>query len=114
MRISDWSSDVCSSDLLTSCVFHVAARSIATQALSIFGDHSDVMAARGTGFALLGAASVQEAHDLALVAQSATLEARVDRKSTRLNSSHYCATRMPSFACKKKNNHKHNYNLTVI
>src|SRR3546814_4729571 len=62
---------------LTSCVFHVAARSIATQALSIFGDHSDVMAARGTGFALLGAASVQEAHDLALVAQSATLEARV-------------------------------------
>ncbi|MGE0333983.1 MAG: pyruvate:ferredoxin (flavodoxin) oxidoreductase [Gammaproteobacteria bacterium] len=62
---------------LTSCVFHVAARSIATQALSIFGDHSDVMAARGTGFALLGAASVQEAHDLALVAQAATLEARV-------------------------------------
>ncbi|MDX3966871.1 MAG: pyruvate:ferredoxin (flavodoxin) oxidoreductase [Bradyrhizobium sp.] len=62
---------------LTSCVFHVAARSIATQALSIFGDHSDVMAVRGTGFALLGAASVQEAHDLALVAQAATLEARV-------------------------------------
>lgn len=62
---------------LTSCVFHVAARSVATQALSIFGDHSDVMAARGTGFALLGAASVQEAHDLALVAQAATLEARV-------------------------------------
>ena len=62
---------------LTSCVFHVAARSIATQALSIFGDHSDVMAVRGTGFALLSAASVQEAHDLALVAQAATLEARV-------------------------------------
>lgn len=62
---------------LTSCVFHVAARSIATQALSIFGDHSDVMAVRGTGFALLGAASVQEAHDLALVAQAAALEARV-------------------------------------
>jgi len=62
---------------LTSCVFHVAARALATQALSIFGDHSDVMAARGTGFALLGAGSVQEAHDLALVAQAATLEARV-------------------------------------
>ena len=62
---------------LTPCVFHVAARSLATQALSIFGDHSDVMAVRSTGFALLGAASVQEAHDLALVAQAATLEARV-------------------------------------
>jgi pyruvate-ferredoxin/flavodoxin oxidoreductase len=62
---------------LTSCVFHVAARSIATQALSIFGDHSDVMAARSTGFAMLSAGSVQEAHDLALVAQAATLEARV-------------------------------------
>ena len=62
---------------LTPCVFHVAARSIATQALSIFGDHSDVMAVRSTGFALLGAGSVQEAHDLALVAQAATLEARV-------------------------------------
>lgn len=62
---------------LSPCVFHVAARSIATQALSIFGDHSDVMAVRGTGFALLSAGSVQEAHDLALVAQAATLEARV-------------------------------------
>ena len=62
---------------LTACVFHVAARAIATQALSIFGDHSDVMAVRATGFAMLGAASVQEAHDLALVAQAATLEARV-------------------------------------
>jgi pyruvate-ferredoxin/flavodoxin oxidoreductase len=62
---------------LTSCVFHVSARAIATQALSIFGDHSDVMAVRATGFALLGAASVQEAHDLALVAQAATLEARI-------------------------------------
>ena len=62
---------------LTSTVFHVAARAVATQALSIFGDHSDVMAVRGTGFALLGAASVQEAHDLALVAQAATLESRV-------------------------------------
>jgi pyruvate-ferredoxin/flavodoxin oxidoreductase len=55
----------------------VAARALATQALSIFGDHSDVMSARMTGFALLGAASVQETHDLALVAQVATLEARV-------------------------------------
>jgi pyruvate-ferredoxin/flavodoxin oxidoreductase len=62
---------------LMPCLFHVAARSVATQALSIFGDHSDVMAVRGTGFGLLSAASVQEAHDLALVAQAATLEARV-------------------------------------
>ena len=56
---------------------HVAARSLAAQGLSIFGDHSDVMAVRQTGFALLAAASVQEAHDLALVAQAATLETRV-------------------------------------
>jgi pyruvate-ferredoxin/flavodoxin oxidoreductase len=62
---------------LTPCVFHVAARAIATQALSIFGDHSDVMSARMVGFAMLAAASVQEAHDLALVAQVATLESRV-------------------------------------
>jgi pyruvate-ferredoxin/flavodoxin oxidoreductase len=62
---------------LSPCVFHVAARSLATQALSIFGDHSDVMSARMTGFAMLAAASVQEAHDLALVAQAATLESRV-------------------------------------
>ncbi|MEQ9003942.1 MAG: pyruvate:ferredoxin (flavodoxin) oxidoreductase [Pseudomonadales bacterium] len=62
---------------LTATVFHVAARSVATQALSIFGDHSDVMAARATGFAILAAGSVQEAHDLALVAQAATLESRV-------------------------------------
>ena len=62
---------------LTSCVFHVAARSVATQALSIFGDHSDVMSARMTGFGMLAASSVQEAHDLALVAQATTLEARV-------------------------------------
>ena len=62
---------------LTPCVFHVAARSLATQALSIFGDHSDVMSARMTGFAMLAAASVQEAHDLALIAQAATLESRV-------------------------------------
>jgi pyruvate-ferredoxin/flavodoxin oxidoreductase len=62
---------------LSSTVFHVAARSLATQALSIFGDHQDVMAARSTGFALLGASSVQEAHDLALIAQATTLDARV-------------------------------------
>src|SRR5512140_3434128 len=59
---------------LTSAVMHVAARSLAAQALSIFGDHSDVMAVRQTGFALLCAASVQEAHDFALVAHAATLE----------------------------------------
>ncbi|MGD0104478.1 MAG: pyruvate:ferredoxin (flavodoxin) oxidoreductase [Rhodopila sp.] len=62
---------------LTSTVFHVAARALATQALSIFGDHSDVMTVRPTGFALLSSASVQEAHDMALVAQAATLESRV-------------------------------------
>ena len=62
---------------LTSAVIHVAARSLAAQALSIFGDHSDVMAARATGFALLCSASVQEAHDFALIAQAATLQARV-------------------------------------
>ena len=62
---------------LTCCVFHVAARALATQALSIFGDHSDVMSARMTGFAMLAASSVQESHDLALVAQIATLESRV-------------------------------------
>jgi pyruvate-ferredoxin/flavodoxin oxidoreductase len=62
---------------LTAAVIHVAARSIAAQGLSIFGDHSDVMAVRQTGFALLAAGSVQEAHDLALVAQAATLRTRV-------------------------------------
>ncbi len=62
---------------LTSAVINVAARSIAAQGLSIFGDHSDVMAVRQTGFALLASASVQEAHDLALVAQAATLATRV-------------------------------------
>jgi pyruvate-ferredoxin/flavodoxin oxidoreductase len=62
---------------LTSAVMHVAARSLAAQGLSIFGDHSDVMAVRQTGWALLAAASVQEAHDLALVAQAATLATRV-------------------------------------
>jgi pyruvate-ferredoxin/flavodoxin oxidoreductase len=62
---------------LTPAVFHVAARALATQALSIFGDHSDVMAARTTGFALLSSGSVQEAHDAALIAQAATLESRI-------------------------------------
>lgn len=62
---------------LTPAVLHVAARSLAAQGLSIFGDHSDVMATRATGFALLASASVQEAHDLALVAQAATLRTRV-------------------------------------
>jgi pyruvate-ferredoxin/flavodoxin oxidoreductase len=62
---------------LTSAVIHVAARSLAAQGLSIFGDHSDVMAVRATGFALLGSASVQEAHDFALIAQAATLKSRV-------------------------------------
>ncbi len=62
---------------LTSAVMHVAARSLAAQGLSIFGDHSDVMAVRQTGFALLASASVQEAHDLALVAHAATLQTRV-------------------------------------
>jgi pyruvate-ferredoxin/flavodoxin oxidoreductase len=62
---------------LTPTVFHVAARTIATHALSIFGDHSDVMAARPTGFALLCSSSVQEAQDLAAVAHAATLRSRV-------------------------------------
>ena len=62
---------------LTSTVIHVAARSLACQALSIFGDHSDVMGVRDTGFALLASGSVQESHDLALIAHAATLEARV-------------------------------------
>ena len=62
---------------LTSTVFHVAARSLAAQGLSIFGDHSDVMAARMTGFALLSSNNVQEAHDLALILQASTLEARL-------------------------------------
>ncbi len=62
---------------LTPAVLHVAARSLAAQGLSIFGDHSDVMAVRQTGFALLASASVQEAHDLALVAHAATLATRV-------------------------------------
>ncbi|RMG49875.1 MAG: pyruvate:ferredoxin (flavodoxin) oxidoreductase [Acidobacteria bacterium] len=62
---------------LNSTVFHIASRTVATHALSIFGDHSDVMAARATGFAMLASGSVQEAMDFALIAQAATLEARV-------------------------------------
>src|SRR5512135_748424 len=62
---------------LSSAVLHVAARSLAAQGLSIFGDHADVMAVRQTGFALLASGSVQEAHDLALVAQRAALSTRV-------------------------------------
>ncbi len=62
---------------LTSAVFHVASRSLAAQALSIFGDHQDVMAARTTGFAILAASSVQAAQDMALISHAATLEARV-------------------------------------
>jgi pyruvate-ferredoxin/flavodoxin oxidoreductase len=62
---------------LTSTVFHVSARALAAQALSIFGDHSDVMAARSTGFAMLSSNSVQEVMDFALIAQAATLEARI-------------------------------------
>ena len=61
---------------LTPAVFHVAARALAAQALSIFGDHSDVMAARPTGFAMLCSASVQEAQDFALIAHAATLRSR--------------------------------------
>jgi pyruvate-ferredoxin/flavodoxin oxidoreductase len=62
---------------LTSTVFHIAARTIATHGLSIFGDHSDVMAARATGWAMLFANSVQEVMDFALISQAATLESRV-------------------------------------
>ena len=62
---------------LTPFTMHVAARTVATHALSIFGDHSDIMACRPTGFAMLGAASVQEAHDFAAIAHAATLESRV-------------------------------------
>ncbi|MDM8531686.1 pyruvate:ferredoxin (flavodoxin) oxidoreductase [Anaerolineales bacterium HSG25] len=62
---------------LTSTVFHIAARSIAAQALSIFGDHSDVMAARSTGWGMLFANSVQEVMDMALISQASTLKARV-------------------------------------
>jgi pyruvate-ferredoxin/flavodoxin oxidoreductase len=62
---------------LTPTVFHVAARSLAAQGLSIFGDHSDVMATRATGFAMLASSSVQEAQDLALIAHASTLKSRL-------------------------------------
>ena len=62
---------------LTSTVFHVAARSLSAQGLSIFGDHQDVMGVRQTGFALLASGSVQEAHDFVLIAQAATLHGRI-------------------------------------
>ena len=59
---------------LTSTVFHIAARAIAAQGLSIYGDHQDVMAARQTGWAMLSSGSVQEAHDMAAIAHAATLK----------------------------------------
>ena len=62
---------------LTPTVFHITARCLASHALSIFGDHSDVMSARSTGFAMLSSASVQEAMDMALISHATTLEARV-------------------------------------
>src|SRR3989339_2240267 len=62
---------------LTSTVFHIAARSLACQGLSIFGDHSDIMSTRSTGWAMLGAGSPQEAMDMALISQAATLESRL-------------------------------------
>ena len=62
---------------LTSTVFHVAARSLAAHALSIFGDHQDVMSVRATGWGMMASNSVQEVMDMALIAQAATLEARV-------------------------------------
>jgi pyruvate-ferredoxin/flavodoxin oxidoreductase len=62
---------------LTSTCFHVTARTIATHALSIFGDHSDVMACRGTGWGMLASSNVQEAHDMALIGTVATLKARI-------------------------------------
>ncbi len=62
---------------LTPTVFHIAARTIATHALSIFGDHSDIYACRQTGWGMLGATSVQEAHDFALISQAASLDSRI-------------------------------------
>jgi pyruvate-ferredoxin/flavodoxin oxidoreductase len=62
---------------LTPTVFHVSARSVAAQALSIFGDHSDVMSARSTGFGMLASGSVQEAQDFALISQAVTLDTRI-------------------------------------
>jgi pyruvate-ferredoxin/flavodoxin oxidoreductase len=62
---------------LTPTVFHVSARTLASHALSIFGDHSDVMATRSTGFALLASGTVQEAHDFALISQAASMQSRI-------------------------------------
>src|SRR6476646_10297772 len=62
---------------LTPTVFHIAARTLATHALSIFGDHSDVMAVRGTGFAMLFGANPQQAHDMALIATAASLRSSI-------------------------------------
>ncbi|HAE58362.1 MAG TPA: pyruvate:ferredoxin (flavodoxin) oxidoreductase, partial [Anaerolineae bacterium] len=62
---------------LTSTVFHIAARSLAAQSLSIFGDHQDVMACRQTGWAMLSSGSVQEAHDMALISHATTLRTRI-------------------------------------
>src|SRR5512132_1297824 len=62
---------------LTPCVMHVAARSVAAQALSIFGDHQDVMAVRQTGWGMLSSNNVQEAMDFALIAQAASMESRI-------------------------------------
>lgn len=62
---------------LTGTVFHIAARSIATHALSIFGDHADIYACRQTGWGMLGATTVQEVHDFALISQAASLESRI-------------------------------------
>ena len=62
---------------LTAAVFHVSARTLATHSLSIYGDHSDVMAARATGWAMLASRSVQEAHDMALISQAASLKSRI-------------------------------------
>lgn len=62
---------------LSPCVFHIAARSLASQALSIFGDHQDVMAVRGSGWALLSSGSIQESHDMALISHLSTLESRI-------------------------------------
>ncbi|MEZ6124550.1 MAG: hypothetical protein R3C49_15430 [Planctomycetaceae bacterium] len=83
---------------LTPAVFHVAARTLATHALSIFGDHSDVMSARMTGWAMLCSGSVQESHDLSVIAHSATLKARLPflhffdgfRTSHEINKIQYC------------------------
>jgi pyruvate-ferredoxin/flavodoxin oxidoreductase len=69
---------------LTPTVFHVAARSLAAQGLSIFGDHSDVMSVRSTGFGLLSSASVQEAHDFALIAQGSYTFLMASARHTKL------------------------------